>query len=86
MATVVSPPRDNSAEARIMVEFLARWAPFGAGDEEIFPTFGVDPETFYARVAQHLRADPSLARPANDARELVSYCCRRSESTRPAAS
>ncbi|MBY4575513.1 hypothetical protein ACN94_18305 [Gordonia paraffinivorans] len=86
MATIVPAAADVEREAQMMVDFLARWAPFGAGDEDIYPTFGVDPDTFYERVARHLRADPTLVRPGQNAGELMSYCRRRAGSPPPAVS
>lgn len=82
MATPTLPAAASEPEAQMMVDFLSRWAPYGTGDEDIFPTFGIDPEVFYSRVAAHLRADPSLAREGNDAVSLVTYCHRRVRSTR----
>lgn len=59
-----------------MARFLERWAPFGGGDDEIFPTFGVNPSVFYSRLAQSLRADPSIVT-ACDVDQLIAYCNRK---------
>lgn len=76
---MTKPLHDNRNDtATEMVRFLERWAPFGGGDEEIFPTFGVNPSVFYSRLAQSLRADPALV--ARDAEKLIAYCIRRAGS------
>lgn len=74
---MTKPLQDRRNEAtREMAQFLERWAPFGGGDEEIFPSFGVNPSVFYSRLAQSLRADPSLVG-AQDVDKLIAYCIHR---------
>lgn len=63
--------------AREMVCFVAKWAPFGGGDEDVLPTFGVHPIVFYSRVATLIRSDPGVA-VGHDAEKLVAYCERKS--------
>ncbi|MBD0860344.1 hypothetical protein IA539_03855 [Gordonia sp. zg691] len=59
-----------------MVQFVARWAPYDGGDEEILPTFGVRPAVFYRRMAEGLRANPSLIA-ARDAARVIEFCARK---------
>lgn len=66
--------------AQEMLHHLERWAPFDGGDDEIFLTFGVTPSIFYSRLAQYLRADPSLSA-GRDVERLVAYCIRKTRST-----
>jgi hypothetical protein len=44
-----------------MVNFAKKWAPFGGGDEEIFPLFGIGPREFYRRLAELLDSESSPA-------------------------
>lgn len=67
---------NRNGVAREMATFLERWAPFGGGDDEIFPTFGVNPSVFYSRLAHSLRADPTLA-VTHDVDQLIAYCVRK---------
>ncbi|PYE12326.1 hypothetical protein DFR67_12351 [Williamsia limnetica] len=67
----------NGNAAFEMVRFVVKWAPFGGGDEDILPTFGVLPTVFHARVAGLLRSDPSLAT-GHDVEQLITYCDRKS--------
>ncbi|OPX05632.1 hypothetical protein B1964_29335 [Gordonia sp. i37] len=39
-----------------MVRFAVQWAPFGGGDEYIFPAFGLVPEQFYRRVLRAVQS------------------------------
>lgn len=58
-----------------MVRFLIRWSPFDDGDDEIFPTFGVEPRIFYLRMTRLLDADPELA--GSRTAVLRTYCLRK---------
>lgn len=45
-----------------LVRFAAQWAPFGGGDEYIYPEFGLTPEQFYRRVLDVIQTEcPSSA-------------------------
>ncbi|MGW6032699.1 hypothetical protein ACWFOS_03505 [Gordonia terrae] len=56
-----------------MIEFAQRWMPFnGSADEEIFPTFGLQPDQFYLRVVESLDAQDRRSSAA-----LRSYCVAR---------
>lgn len=57
-----------------MVRFLIRWSPFDDGDDEIFPTFGVEPGIFYLRMTRLLGADSEPA--GSRAAVLRTYCLR----------
>lgn len=41
-----------------LIQFLSRWMPYGGGDEEMLPEFGIAPHEFYRR-ALHLLDDRS---------------------------
>ena len=75
--------RHNMCDSeRSMIRFLLRWAPFDSGDEEIFPTFGISPGTFYQRVGRLLETG-SVPITHHDRTELATYCARKANSTRP---
>lgn len=38
-----------------MLTFAINWAPYGGGDENIFPEFGLPPRVFYERLSDLLR-------------------------------
>ncbi|BAH55472.1 hypothetical protein ROP_72250 [Rhodococcus opacus B4] len=39
-----------------MLGYVIAWAPFGGGDEEILPQFGITPDNFYLRLARILES------------------------------
>nr|WP_241962144.1 DUF3263 domain-containing protein [Rhodococcus opacus] len=44
-----------------ILNFAVRWAPFGGGDEHIFPEFGIYPNVFYRRLRRLLDRDADLS-------------------------
>ncbi|AZG46640.1 hypothetical protein D7316_03241 [Gordonia insulae] len=69
-----------SESDRSMIRYLLRWAPFDGGDDEIFPTFGISPGTFYLRVGRLLQAEPDRI-PHHNLAELIAYCARKARAT-----
>ncbi len=63
-----------------IVDFVDRWAPFGGGDEDIFPTFGIHPSVFYWRAAHILKSDPGVHH-ERDPEQLIAYCVRKAGTT-----
>lgn len=76
MTTTTHPSDADVAAAREVLRFLTRWAPFGGGDEEILPTFGITPTTFYSRARVFLGQFPYLI-PGHDTEALAAYCTRK---------
>lgn len=55
---VPAMPAMTNSDWRQWVDFAIRWEPFGGGDEDILPQFGVSPETFYRRLQKTLSGTP----------------------------
>lgn len=66
-------PQQQDSIVLDMIRYFDKWAPFGGGDDEIFPTFGVVPSVFYSRLAQAFRTQPALLA-GRDARQTIAYC------------
>ncbi|GAB25438.1 hypothetical protein GOPIP_084_00210 [Gordonia polyisoprenivorans NBRC 16320 = JCM 10675] len=74
--TQTMDPRSGADDlVQDMLRFLIRWSPFDDGDDEILPTFGVEPRVFYIRMARLIDTDPELAGPR--AAVLRTYCLRK---------
>ncbi|MGW4126345.1 DUF3263 domain-containing protein [Nocardia sp. NPDC004711] len=43
--------RPLTVDQREILAFAMKWLPFGGGDEDILPQFGIKPENFYRRLS-----------------------------------
>ena len=73
-AQTTNQPQRLTAEQRAMVAFAMRWEPFGGGDGEIFPLFGIRLSDFYRGLAVLLDSRSGLAVDEIDRHRLRRYC------------
>ena len=57
-----------------LIQFLSRWMPYGGGDEEILPEFGIAPHEFYSR-ALRLLDDRSTRVDFVQRQRMREFCC-----------
>lgn len=57
-----------------LVRFLCQWMPYGGGDDEILPEFGIAPREFYNRLVHLLDARSTQIDFAQRQR-LREFCC-----------
>lgn len=76
MSTESAVRSNGVGDQEHLLRFFVRWAPFDGGDEDIYPSFGINPRTYYLRVADVLRGDASLL-PGRDVAGLIDYCERK---------
>lgn len=67
---------------REVVRFLARWAPYDGGDDEIFVEFGMPPASFYPHALELLCEHPTAAGDL-DIDRLIGYCRRKAAIASP---
>jgi len=60
-----------------ILTFAVQWAAFDAGDEFIFPTFGITPRAFYHRLRSILTAMTDGRVEPDTTRQLLDLCARK---------
>lgn len=87
-ARPLAAPSDNKRcsathpHAQDVVRFLARWAPYGGGDDEVFVEFGMPPASFYRHAVELLCEHPTAAGDL-DIERLIAYCRKKAATASP---